>query len=78
MKLKPGYILFPHHILPRTKTKRRLVKKIREKIEAHKKGVITSDSLYQTVQSYLGYLQHSNAYELTEKIKQMIYSELDF
>jgi len=73
-----GYILFPHHILPRTKTKRRLIKKIREKIEAHKKGMITSDSLYQTVQSYLGYLQHSNAYELTEKVKQMIYSELDF
>ena len=73
-----GYILFPHHILPRTKTKRRLIKKIREKIEAHKKGMITSDSLYQTVQSYFGYLQHSNAYELTEKVKQMIYSELDF
>jgi hypothetical protein len=51
-----GYILFPHHILPRTKTKKRLVKKIREKIEAHKKGMITSDSLYQTVQSYFGYL----------------------
>jgi retron-type reverse transcriptase len=73
-----GYILFSHLILPRTKTKRRMIKKIREKIEAYKRGVTTADSLYQTVQSYLGYLQHSNSYELTEKVKQMIYSELDF
>jgi len=72
-----GYILFSHHILPRTKTKRRLIKNIREKIKAYKMGTITTDSLYQTVQSYLGYLQHSNAYELTEKVKQMIYTEMD-
>ncbi len=72
-----GYILFPYYILPRTKTKKRLLKKIRVKIEDYKKGLISSESLYQTIQSYFGYLQHSNAYKLTEKIKHMIYSELE-
>lgn len=71
-----GYVIFPHHIIPRTKTRKRLIKKIGERIMEYKKGSITAESLYQTIQSYLGYLQHSNAYKLSEKIKQMIFTKI--
>ena len=67
-----GYIVFPTQILPRTKTKRRLIRKIREKIEKYKEGKITKEKLNQTIQSYLGYLKHANSYQFREKLKKSI------
>lgn len=52
-----GYIVLPHYVLPRTKTKRRIIKKI------------TQGSDYQALQSYLGYMSHSNSFKLSEKLK---------
>lgn len=52
-----GYIVLPHYILPRTRTKRRIVKNIRQ------------GSNYQALQSYLGYLSHSSSFKLSEKLK---------
>lgn len=47
-----GYIVLPHYILPRTKTKRRVFRKIND----------------QNVQSYLGYLKHANSYKLRSEL----------
>lgn len=47
-----GYIVLPYYILPRTKTKRRLLKRLNEK----------------NLQSYLGYLSHANSYKLKKEI----------
>ena len=33
-----GYVVFPHYVLPRTRTKRRLLRKIKEKIQDYKMG----------------------------------------
>lgn len=60
-----GYIVLPHYILPRTKTKRRIFKKLKEKI-----GL---ENFNQSLQSYLGYLKHANAYKLTSKLKNEIW-----
>ncbi|TSC82888.1 MAG: RNA-directed DNA polymerase (Reverse transcriptase) [Parcubacteria group bacterium Gr01-1014_20] len=54
-----GYIQFPHHRLLRTKTKRRMLKKI-------KKGVNE-----QSLQSYLGVLSHANGHKISEEIKNL-------
>jgi len=68
-----GYITLPHIILPRTKTKRRLMKKINEKIENFNYNKITYTSLNQTAQSYLGLLKQSNAYRLSQDLKNKIW-----
>lgn len=68
-----GYIIFPHHILPRTKTKKRLFRKIRTKIKEFKAGKISEDKLNATIQSYLGYLSHANAYKFKQELENQIW-----
>lgn len=67
-----GYIVFPKYILPRTKTKRRLLKKIRGKIKQFKAGSITKESLNQTIQSYYGFLIHANTYKFKQELQNLI------
>jgi len=64
-----GYVVLPHYILPRTKTKRRIFKKIQEKV-----GL---ENFNQSMQSYLGYLKHAKSYELTEKLKNQVWFWLE-
>lgn len=58
-----GYIVLPYCVLPRTKTKRRVFKKLKEKIN--------SPNFNESLQSYLGYLSHSNSYLLARRIKML-------
>jgi hypothetical protein len=60
-----GYIVLPHYVLPRTKTKRRLLKRMQ--------AAGQSEDTNQMVQSYLGYLSHAEAYRLQILIKHMMY-----
>jgi len=60
-----GYIVLPHYILPRTKTRKRIFKKLKEKIG--------SANFEQSLQSYLGYLKHANAYKLINKLKNEVW-----
>lgn len=53
-----GYIVLPHYILPRTKTKRRIIKKI-----------ATGYATEQSLQSYLGYFSHASSYSITNEIR---------
>lgn len=64
-----GHIAFPHYRLLRNKTKRRIFRKLKERIIAHRNGIISEDSLSQSLQSYLGVLSHINAYRLTQDLK---------
>ncbi len=68
-----GYIVLPHIILPRTKTKRRVFKKIERKIKEYGDKKISYFSLNQTAQSYLGYFKHSSSYVLTQKLKDYLW-----
>lgn len=59
-----GWVNFPNYRVLRTKTKKRMFKKITIK-----------DSSKYTIQSYLGLLSHGNSYKLCKKIEGM--SKLD-
>ena len=54
-----GYIVLPHYTLPRTSTKRRILKKLMQ------------GSDYQALQSYLGYVSHANSFNLAKRIKNL-------
>lgn len=73
-----GYVIFPKYVIPRTKTKRRIFRKLKKKAELIKKDECDFDTLNQSVQSYLGYLSHCNSYKLAQKVKnQLIFLESD-
>lgn len=56
-----GYICMPHHRLIRTKTKRRMLRKMKERIAEFQSGTIAFANFDQTFQSYLGLLQQTNS-----------------
>lgn len=58
-----GYIILPHIILPRTKTKKRMFRKLREKTNL--------SNFNQSLQSCLGYLSHADSYNLTKEVKMI-------
>lgn len=63
-----GYILFPHHKILRTKTKKRMFKNVRKRIRYFNNEQIAKESLNQTLQSYLGILSHCNSYKLESEL----------
>src|SRR3989338_4391988 len=64
-----GYVILPHHIVLRTKTKRRIRSKLSQKQISYLNGSIDYPSLYQGTQSYLGILSHCDAHDLSNDIK---------
>lgn len=67
-----GVVNFTNHRILRTKTKRRMFKKIKDKCDNYKNKKITLESFNQTVQSYLGMLKHFNGRYIEEKINGII------
>lgn len=68
-----GYVIFPQYVLPRTRTKRRLLRKIKGKIQEYKKGKITGEMLNQTIQSYFGYIGHAYTYKFKKELENLIW-----
>ncbi len=68
-----GYVIFPYFVLPRTHTKRRISRKLSEKVGLLKNGQLSNESLNQSLQSYLGYLLHANAFKLSEEVKNKMW-----
>lgn len=64
-----GYVVLPHHIVLRTKTKKRMFKKLCQKHNLFLSGELSAEEFNQTVQSYLGLLQHCNGREVENIIK---------
>ena len=64
-----GTILFEHHTLTRTKTKQRMKKRLQEAYEQYFIGKISTSTMDQKLQSYLGILSHANQYELSTALK---------
>lgn len=56
-----GYIILPHYILPRVKTKRRILKKVMHGVN------------YQALQSYIGYFAYAYSYKIRQKLKNQIF-----
>lgn len=57
-----GCIVLPYYQLPRTKTKKRIFKK-----------VSMSEISNKSLQSYLGHFSHANAYRLTQSLKNQVW-----
>jgi hypothetical protein len=55
-----GYIILPYRIYIRTTTKKRMIRKIKEKQKE------------ETLQSYLGVLSHAKTYRLKQFVKRLI------
>lgn len=67
-----GYVILPHHILLRTKTRRRLERKLSQRAAQYATGIISQESFNQTWQSYKGVLSHANSYKLSQKMGKII------
>jgi len=63
-----GYIALPHYRLVRTKTKRRIFKKLKTRIGQYGMGKINEKSLKQSLQSYLGVLSHADTHKLKQEL----------
>jgi len=64
-----GYVILPHHIALRTKTKRRMFKKLFQKQNLVRRELLDEESFRQTIQSYLGLLSHCRAYDLSMTVE---------
>jgi retron-type reverse transcriptase len=60
-----GYVVLPYYIVSRTKTKRRIFKKLKEKV-----GL---ENFNQSMQSYLGYFGHANSFKITQELKNQVW-----
>ncbi len=67
-----GYVALPHHQVLRTKTKKRIFRKISRKVKDYRRGEIGEVTLNQSIQSYLGILKHADAYKLEQELKNKI------
>ncbi len=70
-----GYVVFPKHRLLRTKTKRRIFKNLKRRMEECHRGKINKFTLEQSLQSYLGVLSHADSYAISEHVKNQFWFE---
>jgi retron-type reverse transcriptase len=64
-----GYVALPHHIALRTRTKKRMMWKLRNRMTEYKNNTIDQSTLLATLQSYLGILSHADAHKLSEELQ---------
>jgi len=67
-----GYIALPYYRVMRTKTKRRIIYKMRTKKNQLKFGVIDEQSFNQSMQSYLGALSHCKSFKIQKQMKRFM------
>ena len=66
-----GYVVLPYVVVVRTKTKRRIRIKIKERIVAYKNEQISQNTFRSVVSSYLGVFSHASARRATEFLKRI-------
>lgn len=64
-----GYVSLPHYRLLRERTKKRLLRKLRECQQECEAGLISQESFQQSLNSYLGVLSHADTYHLSQGLK---------
>lgn len=68
-----GYVILPRHIAVRTKTKRRIIRKLQKYLTDYASGNLSEDVLKQSMASYFGILSHANSFILTNHLKEMFF-----
>jgi len=69
-----GYVILPYYITLRTKTKKRMFRKIKENKFKLNQKLISRDSFEQSLQSYYGILKHCNSHKLKRELDKFIKS----
>ncbi|MBI5072103.1 hypothetical protein HZB93_04435 [Candidatus Falkowbacteria bacterium] len=69
-----GYVLLPYRAALRTKTKRRMFKKISRKVEEYNNSLVDEYKLEQSMQSYLGIIGHCNGHRLEQKLRNEVWA----
>ena len=64
-----GYVLLPHYRALRTKTKRRILRKLHAKAQASGYDPSQEQSLNQSLQSYLGVLSHADTFRFNQELQ---------
>jgi len=64
-----GYVILPEHIKMRSKTKKRIPRKLHERVALYKRNEISETSLKSSLQSYMGVISHADAYEFSEETR---------
>ncbi len=64
-----GYVILPHYRVLRTRTKKRMFRKLKLRVVSFKAGTGSESSVECSLQSYLGVLSHANTEQLSEKLK---------
>jgi len=70
-----GYVVFPHHKILRTKTKKRMFKKIEQKRIALDQSEISLKSFRQTIMSYMGICSHAKALKIGKELRRIYQGE---
>lgn len=68
-----GYIVLSYYRRLRTKTRHRIFRKLRKRIDEYKDNTISRQTLDQSLQSYLGVLSHANAYNFANELKNQFW-----
>jgi len=64
-----GYVILPHHRTLRTRTKRRMFRKLQNRVRSYKTNVGSESSVESSLQSYLGVLSHANTHRIRERLQ---------
>jgi len=68
-----GYVVLPNNIAVRTRTKKRMFRKMAERVAAYQSGTISKAAMEGALSSYLGVLSHADAHELTERFRNQFW-----
>ena len=68
-----GYVVLPHHMALRTRTKKRMFRKMAERVALYRSGAISEAAFEGALHSYLGVLSHADAHELTERFRNQFW-----
>ena len=63
-----GYVVLSYHRILRTKTRKRMIRKVIKKRNEFEEGLIAEDSFKQSLNSYLGVLGHCNSGDLQKEL----------
>lgn len=67
-----GYVVRPYYSVMRTRTRKRMFKKIAVKVVEYESGQISRKKLNQSLQSYYGILKHCHGREIKKEIMRRL------
>lgn len=67
-----GYVVLPHYTILRTKTKKRMYRKIRHNKKQLEQGLISKETFSQSLWSYYGMLGHCDGYKLKARLGGLV------